>query len=173
MDVSGAGGRQVTIVGIRAALTAVASLTFGLSAAVQPARADRPPGVAQLAERRVTNAMTLHPGAAPRCAQRVYDRMFFGLGTADGNVPEEAWSRFLADVVTPRLPDGLTVIEAHGQWRAPGAQAITVERSRVVEIAHDGTPEIDRVIDDVIAIYRRRHDQRAVMRTRARVDVCF
>ncbi len=33
-------------------------------------------------------------------------------------VTEEAWSQFLASEVTPKFPDGLTVFDAHGQWRS-------------------------------------------------------
>src|SRR5258705_1383008 len=35
-------------------------------------------------------------------------------------VGEAAWSRFLAREITPRFPDGLTVLDAAGQWRGPG-----------------------------------------------------
>ena len=30
---------------------------------------------------------------------------------------DAAWDAFLADTVTPRFPDGLTVLDARGQWR--------------------------------------------------------
>jgi hypothetical protein len=36
-----------------------------------------------------------------------------------GNVSDRNWDRFLADEVTPRFPDGLTVFDAKGQWRNP------------------------------------------------------
>lgn len=32
-------------------------------------------------------------------------------------VSDEDWRAFLAAEVTPRFPDGLTVIDAAGQWR--------------------------------------------------------
>src|SRR5687768_13767494 len=32
-------------------------------------------------------------------------------------VREDDWRRFLADEVTPRYPDGFTVLDAAGQWR--------------------------------------------------------
>jgi hypothetical protein len=147
---------------MRAALTAVASLTFGLAVAGQPTRADRP-----------VAAHAFMPYLPAACSQRVFDRLFFGLGGADGAVSDAAWSRFLAGVMTPRFPDGLTVIEAHGQWRAQEADGITIERTRVVEIAHDDSPQFDRVINEAVAIYKHRYRQRAVMRTRARVEVCF
>ena len=33
-------------------------------------------------------------------------------------VTERTWSKFLDSEVTPRFPDGLTVFDAHGQWRS-------------------------------------------------------
>ena len=160
MDVTGTGGREVTTsMPMRAVLTTAASLTFGLAVAGQPTPADHPHAPV--------------PPLAAVCTQRVYDRLFFGLGSSDGAVSDAEWSRFLAGVITPRFPDGLTVIEAHGQWRAHGADGITVERSRVVEIAHDDSSAVDRSVDEAIAIYKHRHRQRAVMRTRARVEVCL
>ena len=113
------------------------------------------------------------PGTMTSCQDRMYDRLFFGLGTADGRVSHADWERFLSEVVTPRFPDGLTVVEANGQWRAAGEQGVTVERSRVVEIAHDDSSEVDRRLGEVVAIYKQRHRQRSVMLTRARMQVCW
>jgi hypothetical protein len=157
---------------IHTLLSGVVSVAFGLAAIVPPMRATQPeraPVLDDLGEAAVRQGAD----AAVSCEERVFDRLFFGLGTADGMVSGGAWSRFLADVVAPRFPDGLTVIDAHGRWRAPGADDIITERSRVVEIAHEDTPEMDRRIEEVIAIYKHRQRQRAVMRTRARVEVCF
>ena len=45
-------------------------------------------------------------------------QLFFGRSNAGGEVvSDEAWAAFLADTVTPRFPDGLTVVDGAGQWR--------------------------------------------------------
>ena len=45
-------------------------------------------------------------------------QLLLGRSTSDGGeVSEEEWLAFLADTVTPRFPDGLTVLDAAGQWR--------------------------------------------------------
>jgi hypothetical protein len=36
-----------------------------------------------------------------------------------GPVPIRQWNQFLAQVVTPLFPDGLTWFDVQGQWRAP------------------------------------------------------
>ena len=42
--------------------------------------------------------------------------LYFGLAKGDGSLVSEAeWDAFLADTVTPRFPDGLTVYDARGQ----------------------------------------------------------
>ena len=32
---------------------------------------------------------------------------------------DPAWAEFTADVITPQLPDGFTVLDANGQWMNP------------------------------------------------------
>ena len=107
-----------------------------------------------------------------RCARQVQARLFFGLHGAAGIVSEPEWTRFLADTVTPRFPDGLTVFEASGQWRGPGSR-LEREPARVVEIVHDDSPAARRLINQIVAIYKTRHRQQSVMVTRAPLDVCF
>jgi hypothetical protein len=155
------------------ALIAAGAFALGLVVAGHPALAARdqpqPPAHDQAS---FAPSERAH-GVMASCADRIHDRLFFGLGTADGSVSSSHWGRFLNEVVTPRFPGGLTVVEASGQWRAHGEREITIERSRVVEIAHDDSPEVDRRIEEVVAIYKHRHRQRAVMLTRARVQVCW
>jgi len=110
--------------------------------------------------------------AAGGCARQLQARLFFGLHGPAGTISEPEWARFLADTVTPRFPDGLTVFEASGQWRGPGSQ-LEREPSRVVEIVHDDSTDTRRLIDQIVAIYKTRHQQQSVMVTRAQIDVCF
>jgi hypothetical protein len=154
---------------IDAALIGTAAFALGLAAAGRPVLAalNGPQDV------RGDVATVRAPAGMAGCADRVYDRLFFGLGTPDGSVSTSEWRRFLREVVTPRFPGGLTVVEANGQWRALGEREVTVERSRVVEIAHDDTPEFDRWLREVVAVYKHRYRQRSVMLTRSRVEVCW
>ena len=61
-------------------------------------------------------------------------RLFFGRsqGTVEV-VTDEAWQAFLAAEITPRFPDGLTVLDAAGQWR-DATGTIVRERSKLVII---------------------------------------
>jgi hypothetical protein len=77
-------------------------------------------------------------------------------------VSEARWARFLADEITPRFPDGLTVMDARGQWRAPGGTRISKERSTVVMIAMPPAADNDDRLQAIIDAYKRRFDQQSV-----------
>ncbi|MEV6655286.1 DUF3574 domain-containing protein [Streptomyces sp. NPDC051219] len=49
----------------------------------------------------------------------VATHLYFGTGRHDGKPPisDEEFMEFIADVVTPRFPSGLTIQEGRGQWR--------------------------------------------------------
>ena len=60
-------------------------------------------------------------------------RLFFGHSTADGMVSKEEWDAFLTGEITSRFPEGLTVLDAYGQWQS-GSGEIIREQSKVVLI---------------------------------------
>jgi hypothetical protein len=81
-----------------------------------------------------------------------------------GAVDEAGWAAYLAEEVTPRFPDGLTAIDAAGQWRAPDG-AITRERSKLlVLIVFDAPAHVPKV-QAVIDAYLKRFNQQAVLHT--------
>ena len=91
-------------------------------------------------------------------------QLFFGRSTADRTeVSEEAWAAFLAETVTPRFPNGLTVLDAAGQWQ-DGSGAVQRERSKVLWILATPGDDTLRLIDEISAEYERRFDQDSVLR---------
>ena len=77
-------------------------------------------------------------------------------------VSDAGWSRFLAAEVTPRFPDGFTVLDARGQWRAPGGPTISRERSKVVMIAMPPRADNDERLQKIIQAYKARFKQQSV-----------
>ena len=77
-------------------------------------------------------------------------------------VSERSWRRFLAAEITPRFPDGLTVYDAKGQWRAPGSATIARERSKVVMIAMPPAADNETRLQQVIEAYKSRFGQQSV-----------
>ena len=52
-------------------------------------------------------------------------------------VTDAEWARFMADIVTPAFPDGLTVLDGAGQWRNAAGQ-ISREDSKVLVLVLPG-----------------------------------
>jgi hypothetical protein len=78
------------------------------------------------------------------------------------HVSEASWARFLAAEVTPRFPDGFTVIDANGQWRNPEGQKITRERSKLLMIAMPPGADNDERLQKIIEAYKTRFKQQSV-----------
>jgi hypothetical protein len=87
----------------------------------------------------------------------VADLLFGRTGVSDAN-----FGRFLAAEVTPRFPDGFTVLDARGQWRNPGGQKITRERSKVLMIAMPPAADNDERLQRIIEAYKARFKQHSV-----------
>lgn len=86
--------------------------------------------------------------------------LFFGRA----NVSDAAWDGFLASVVTPRFPDGLTAFEARGQWRDPRDGKVSREPSSVVMIAVPRERYEPAKVSQVIEAYRTMFRQQSVGR---------
>lgn len=100
--------------------------------------------------------------------------LYFGLGLPDGGeVDPESWRRFVATVVTPAFPDGLTMTEATGQWRDPTTGRIIAERTKVVTIAAPAAADLVFRIDGIRAAYRAAFHQQSVGLTLAPVCGSF
>jgi hypothetical protein len=113
-----------------------------------------------------------HQGCSPGETPTIVETLYFGTHKPGGEVTAAEWDAFLAETVTPRFPDGLTVWSAAGQWRGK-SQAVEREPSYVVQIAHADSPERDAAIRAIVAEYEHRFQQEAVMRVRSATCVSF
>jgi hypothetical protein len=97
----------------------------------------------------------------------VVERLYFGRNVGDSLiVTDSAWAAFVTDIVTPRFPAGLTVWSATGQWREPNGH-IQREPSFVLELVlPTRAVDTDIAITAIIAEYKRRFRQEAVLRVR-------
>jgi hypothetical protein len=106
-------------------------------------------------------------------ADTVADRLFFGRSIPGGGmVTDSAWSVFLAEVVTPRFPDGLTVWQADGQW-LEASGVLARESSTVVEVAHPASEAAEAALRAIAEEYKRRFRQEAVLRVTTPVRIRF
>ena len=100
-------------------------------------------------------------------------RMFFGRGMpGGGTVSDEEWSGFLAAEVTPRFPDGLTVIDAGGQWR-DSKGAIGREGAKLLIVLAEPGQDAGRRTEEIAEAYKRAFDQRSVLRAVETVCAAF
>jgi hypothetical protein len=74
---------------------------------------------------------------------------------------------FLRDDVSVRFPDGLTVWEAEGQWRAATGM-IDHEQSKVLFLVHHDTAAARQSAEAVIEAYRKTFEQQSVLWESAR-----
>ena len=110
------------------------------------------------------------PAVAGSPALAVSERLYCGRNIPrGGEVSDDAWAQFLAEVVTPKFPNGLTVLRGDGQWREPSG-AITRERSFILELNHADTAAAEQAVLAIITEYKRRFGQEAVLRIRTHVD---
>lgn len=112
------------------------------------------------------------PQAGTACSERRLDKMLFGMNSPDGPVDETRWQAFLADTVTPRFPDGLTVYRTQGQWRGASGQ-VEREDSHAVEILHGDDADGRKRIAEISAEYKRRFKQEAVLVISTRAHACL
>jgi hypothetical protein len=96
----------------------------------------------------------------------VRDVLYFGRNRpGGGTVADAEWLGFLDQVVTPRFPAGVTVVEATGRWRGRSGVG-EQERSEIVTLLHGGDEAARRAVAEIAAEYRRRFQQEAVLRER-------
>ena len=100
-------------------------------------------------------------------------RLFFGrnIGDAEG-VSDDDWQAFLADTVTPRFPDGLSVFDAAGQWRNSQGEIVR-ERSKMVLILAVPDSDVTLKLDRITREYKQRFNQESVLRVTDSACVAF
>ena len=87
-------------------------------------------------------------------------------------ISDAEWQAFLAEEITPRFPDGLTVVDAAGQWR-DASGAIVRERTKVVLVLTTPGAEGMQRAQEIGEAYRRAFGQESVLQMTGRACVSF
>ena len=115
------------------------------------------------------NAASCPPGTEPFAEYR----LFFGRSQGEAEVVSEAaWRAFLADEVTPRFPDGLTALDAAGQWRE-GSGTIVQERTKLLLVLAPPGEDAMKRTDEIADAYKRAFGQSSVLRVVTAACVSF
>lgn len=79
--------------------------------------------------------------------------IYFGSSTTGGQiVGEQAWEDFVSQVVMPRFPSGLTILEARG--RSGGSAAL--DRVRLLVLVHPNNQDVQTRLGEIKMEYRKR-----------------
>lgn len=100
--------------------------------------------------------------------------LFFGLSRPDGaTISDSEWESFLDAEVTPRFPDGLTVLSGAGQWQDEN-DTIVEESSKLLILLYprEAIPESHKEIEEIRAAYEERFQQESVLRADDDRPVC-
>ncbi len=86
---------------------------------------------------------------------------------------ETVWNDYLDNVVTPRFPEGLTLIDATGQWRVKEGQPPRRRSSKVIILIHEATPQKFRNLDEIREIWKEKSGHISVLKVTVPVEVSF
>ncbi len=92
--------------------------------------------------------------------------LYFGTDKNDGTeVTGEEWDKFLAETVTPKFPDGFTVLEGYGQFRGSDGKIVR-ERSKVLILLYPVKTRrtVNRKVEQIRAAYKKAFQQESVLR---------
>lgn len=103
----------------------------------------------------------------------IKDELYFGLTKPGGStISDVEWQQFLNTTITPRFHEGLTVLDSYGQYLNSNSLLVT-EKSKVVILIYENSPEKNRAIAEIIDIYKRTFQQESVLRVTTEAKVSF
>ena len=100
-------------------------------------------------------------------------RLFFGRNVGDNEVVSGVdWENFLADIITPRFPDGLSVIDVAGQGRSDDG-SIEQERTKMLLVLAPPGGNSLNLMNEISDEYKQRFNQNSVLRAVTEACVAF
>ena len=101
-------------------------------------------------------------------------QLFFGQNIGDKpGVTDADFRAFTDEVLTPRFPQGLTVLDGGGQWTGPENRLIREAAKVVVLVLPAANGETRRKLGEVRQAYVERFHQDSVMMVSQRACVSF
>ena len=109
---------------------------------------------------------------APLAAWTQID-LYLGRGMPDGGIVDEAgFRRFVDEVVTPRFPDGLSILDVAGQYR-DAAGTVRREPSKLLVLLVPEAPVVSGRVAEIVSGYKRMFRQESVLRVERPVCLAF
>ena len=123
----------------------------------------------------VTASEIRGPGATTATANWLREELYFGRAIpGGGTVSDSAFDAFVKREITPRFPEGFTILDATGYYlmRATGQTIREPTRVLLVYVREDG-PSKTQALNDLIAVYKTLFRQESVLRVTTRVRASF
>jgi len=99
----------------------------------------------------------------PAASEKPTAELLFGRGSNSvPTVSEAEFRRFLSREVSPRFPDGLTVVNAKGRW-APQASSTIGDRPKLVMIVLRGGSDDQVKLEAIRTAYQVQYHQESVL----------
>lgn len=101
--------------------------------------------------------------------------VYFGLGRRDADDAaafEARWQAFLDEEVTPRFPDGFSVLDAYGQWQRQDTRQIQRLNSKLLVVLFQGAKH-RRDLDALRAAWKQRTGDESVLLAITPAEVSF
>ncbi len=111
------------------------------------------------------NGQTAKKDVRPKFTAYLRTELFFGMDKpSGGQVTQEEWEKFIAEVVTPRFPEGFTVDDALGQYL--DGKTLVREKSKQLILIYPRRfkTSSNRKIEEIRRTYIKAFDQKSVLR---------
>jgi hypothetical protein len=115
---------------------------------------------------------TAAPACTPPLAPALQVDLYFGLAARGREIGEAEWAAFLNGEVTPRFPDGLSVVDVAGQYRNPSGQIVR-ERSKLLVVVVPDAPAHLPKVQAIVDAYKKQFDQLSVLRVERAICAAF
>lgn len=90
--------------------------------------------------------------------------LVFGLSRSSGpDVTEAEFQSFIDDQVTPRFPDGLTLLSGNGQFK-DSSGVIVQEKSKLLVLLYPFSRDNSALVEEIRAEYKAMFQQQSVLR---------
>ena len=99
--------------------------------------------------------------------------LFFGLSKGPTDVvTEEEFQGFIDTQITPRFPDGLTLLSGTGQFKN-ASRTIVKEGSKLLILLYRHSRQSDRAVEEIREAYKSAFQQESVLRVDEQSCVSF
>ncbi|MEX0809967.1 MAG: DUF3574 domain-containing protein [Dongiaceae bacterium] len=113
-------------------------------------------------------------GSSAVAADALQTVLYFGLKTDEGaGVSEQAWAQFLAEIITPRFPAGLTVLNAYGQSddHGPETGMVIAQGTRMLILVHPADAAAAAALAEIKTAWNERFPTAGLFHTETDVRI--